>query len=239
MSDTPDPRDDDEAILDALAAPIPPELLRSRPGQGGQDYVYITAETIRARLNRVLGRANWGLDYSVHQNCVRCVLSVALPSGRVVRRAGIGGYPEANQGANGRGLSEKDRPKGASSDAMKRAALEFGIGLERDEARAIASGRHDYAPGRERRDHQPRQPQAPRDGSSAPRDGHQQEPAGADYTEFRGRDGRALFAWARENELIDVVNRIRDLHGYPFRMTEFSPEQVAHVVAELTGQSAC
>jgi hypothetical protein len=132
----------DERALEALAAPIDPREIKVREGQGGRQLRYVQVPTVVRRLNEVLGRAGWGLEVEVYSNCMRCRLRITLPSGRVIARDGIGGYPE-RQG--GRGISDEDLPKGAESDAMKRAAVKYGIAAELyEDAHEIPQGRGQY-----------------------------------------------------------------------------------------------
>lgn len=124
-----------------MAAPFPPEQVKSRPGKFGKPLLYIDARTARRRLNEVLGPQNWSCEIEASERWVKCNLTLWLPSPegypaekRAVFREALGGYPDMP--------SEEDRVKGGDSDAFKRACAAFGIGeyLYGDE---ISSDRHE------------------------------------------------------------------------------------------------
>jgi hypothetical protein len=190
---------DTEALIE-LAAPIPHHLVKVRPGGGGKQLRYIEAATVRERLNAVIGPANWSSSIEVHRNCMVCSLTLTLPSGRMISRAGVGGYPDAQNADTGRGLSEEDRPKAAATDALKRAGLA-------------------------------RQQQRQDDRRSPPRRPGELPP-------FRGSNGRALFAWAKENGVIEDINNIGRRADYAPRMVDWSDSQVIAAYGELAGRPA-
>lgn len=102
----------------ALAAPIPANEIKTRPGRGKSgDLSYITSRTVMNRLDRVVGPANWRDEYTETQRGVVCALYIYI-DGEWVGKSDIG--VESN--------IEGD--KGSYSDAFKRAAVKWGIGRE-------------------------------------------------------------------------------------------------------------
>lgn len=97
--------------------PIPSKM---RDGRGGKQFAYIDARDVQDRLDDVVGPGNWSCAFKVLQldpPAVECTLTVCD-----VRKADVG---YCNDPAGGR----EDEPlKAAYSDALKRAAVHWGIG---------------------------------------------------------------------------------------------------------------
>lgn len=82
---------------------------------------FVDARTVCERLNSVMTLAGWQDEYeTLAQGEVRCRLALKL-GGEWIHRCDVGSMSE--QGDIG------DRCKGAHSDALKRAAVKFGVGL--------------------------------------------------------------------------------------------------------------
>lgn len=82
---------------------------------------YITARQVMDRLDEVFGVLNWWTRFHlVAENTVLCELTVSLPNGTTVTKSDYGYSNNNNDSDNG--------IKGAASDALKRAAVHFGIG---------------------------------------------------------------------------------------------------------------
>src|SRR5262245_45685583 len=82
---------------------------------------YVDARAVMDRLDLVLGPAGWSDAYEVlaDGNCVVCTLALRLGD-RWVSKADVGGpSDQADAG---------DRRKASFSDALKRAAVKWGIG---------------------------------------------------------------------------------------------------------------
>ncbi|HZR69856.1 MAG TPA: Rad52/Rad22 family DNA repair protein [Burkholderiales bacterium] len=117
---------DPEAIMAALAAPFPVADVEWRvdgkPREGekrARCVCYIDARAVQGRLDAVLEPFAWSAEYVALQGGhVECRLTLEV-AGRTVTRADVG---EPNQG----GFA--DALKSAYSDALKRAAVHFGIG---------------------------------------------------------------------------------------------------------------
>jgi hypothetical protein len=113
-----------ERLTDALAAPFEPKQLRFKPGvvSGNRALalVYVDARVIQDRLDEVLGVAGWQDEYeSLPDGSVVCKLRLRLGS-EWITKSDVGGPSEQPD--------EGDRRKAAFSDALKRAAVKFGIG---------------------------------------------------------------------------------------------------------------
>lgn len=111
-------------IQAALSAPFPIDDLQFRPGATSGNRAlalcYVDARSVQDRLDAVLGIDGWRDDYQV------------LPSGSVVCKlsARIGGewLSKTDVGSPSEQPDCGDQLKAAFSDALKRAAVKFGIG---------------------------------------------------------------------------------------------------------------
>lgn len=110
----------------ALAAYFPPHEIRWLPKlpKNGRalGLAYITARAVMDRLDYVLGPDNWQVRYEeIGSGSVRCKLLVRFePGGEWIEKSDVGGKSEQPD--------EGDRDKAANSDALKRAAVMFGVG---------------------------------------------------------------------------------------------------------------
>jgi hypothetical protein len=108
-----------------LAAPFQPKAIKWKPGRvsgnRAQAIAYIDARMVEDRLDEVLGIDGWKDSYEALAEGVICKLSIRLPgTDEWVERWDVGG--ESGQPDAG------DRIKAAFSDALKRAAVKFGVG---------------------------------------------------------------------------------------------------------------
>lgn len=118
----------DNATLQRLAEPFDPADVKFKPqavkGNRALAIAYADVRAVMDRLDDVIGPANWQDDYEVlPDNSVVCRLSVTVHDGdkrRRVRKTDVGSPSEQPDGG--------DRLKAAFSDALKRAAVKFGIG---------------------------------------------------------------------------------------------------------------
>lgn len=98
--------------LRALAKPFPARLIRERPVGGNRSESYVPHSTVVEKLLAVVGPFDWAvrqLDEKHIIGTITCIID-----GRTVSVDGIG---------------EGEDPKAAESDALKRAAMRFGLGL--------------------------------------------------------------------------------------------------------------
>ena len=113
-----------EALTQALAEPFDPSEVRFKPavvsGNRAMAIAYVDARVIQDRLDEVLGVAGWQDEYE------------CLPDGGVVcrLRLHLGGQwiTKMDVGSPSEQSDEGDRRKASFSDALKRAAVKFGIG---------------------------------------------------------------------------------------------------------------
>ncbi len=115
---------DHEAILKTLAAPFDPSEVKFKPGAVTRDgkkamaLAYVDARAIQDRLDDVFG-LNWRDEYEFRPDGVLCKLSVRIEE-EWITRVDVGSFSEQQD--------EGDRLKAAVSDALKRAAVKFGVG---------------------------------------------------------------------------------------------------------------
>lgn len=213
-------------IFAALAAPFEDREVKQR-AQGGKQISYVTARTVMNRLDDVLGPENWWDSYSASEHSVLCRLTIRLPSGEEPTKEDAGGYA---------GMSDQgDDDKSGHSDALKRAAVKWGVGryLYRDGVPRFALAAHGPA-----QDAPPRNGTAPRRAEYAePPRGRQEGNGGVSLPQT----GKALFAWLadmKEKTGNDEVKRAAEYgerKGWADRMVQWTPEQVAEVVEKYRG----
>jgi hypothetical protein len=122
--EAPSLRPEIEPTMRALAAPFAPELMRFKPavvtGNRALALAYVDARVIQDRLDDVLGVAGWQDDYEcLPDGSVVCRLRLRLGD-TWITKVDVGGPSEQPDGG--------DRLKAAFSDALKRAAVKFGVG---------------------------------------------------------------------------------------------------------------
>jgi hypothetical protein len=113
-----------EAIAQALAAPFGPSEVNFKPavvsGNRAMALPYIDARVIQDRLDAVVGVLGWQDEYEcLPDGSVVCKLHLRLGD-EWITKMDVGGPSEQPD--------EGDRRKAAFSDALKRAAVKFGIG---------------------------------------------------------------------------------------------------------------
>ena len=99
-----------------LAEPFDPSEIKERPGRGGMTFSYVDARAVMQRLDDVLTPEGWDFQSSV-------IPGTDIVHGKLTIGGNIRedyGYPNSDQ---------DDEPvKAASSDALKRCAVMYGIG---------------------------------------------------------------------------------------------------------------
>jgi hypothetical protein len=113
-----------QALAAALSEPFDPADVKFKPQSVKNNrclaMAYIDARLIQDRLDEVLGVENWQDRYDIlPDGSVMCRLRVNL-GGRWITKADVGSPSEQPDSG--------DRLKAAFSDALKRAAVKFGIG---------------------------------------------------------------------------------------------------------------
>jgi hypothetical protein len=121
-------------IYDLLAEPFPSEVERTLT-KSGTRLTYIPVSEVIARLNRVLGVDGWSSETITVQRdhldpdwVIARVRVTARVDGVTVVRDGVGGQ-QVKRNKKGEIVDLGDEFKGAESDAFKKAAQKFGIGL--------------------------------------------------------------------------------------------------------------
>lgn len=116
---------DPAEIAAALAAPFDPREVAWKPGAVAKDGTkalampYVSARAVEDRLDQVVGPANWQDSYNpVADGSVVCELRLLI-NGEWIAKVDVGG-PSKQPDAG-------DRMKAAFSDALKRAAIKWGI----------------------------------------------------------------------------------------------------------------
>ncbi len=95
--------------------PYPVNKVRWRKGGGGNELAYITARDVMDRLDEVVGVGYWQTQYSWVGDRMICSLSVYIEDQWITK-------------CDGADDSNIEGAKGGISDALKRAAVLFGIG---------------------------------------------------------------------------------------------------------------
>lgn len=107
--------------LARLSSPFPAAEIEWRVGSTNSEksqglaLAYLTARHVMERLDDVCGAANWQDRYEFHGSRTICYLSIKIGDDWVTK-------------ADGAGDSDVEAEKGAISDALKRAAVKWGIG---------------------------------------------------------------------------------------------------------------
>lgn len=107
--------------LNDLHKPFPANEIEWRVGSTNADktrglaLAYLTARHVMERLDEVCGAENWQDRYEFHGARTVCYLSIKIGDEWVTK-------------ADGAGDSDVEAEKGAISDALKRAAVKWGIG---------------------------------------------------------------------------------------------------------------
>ncbi len=108
-----------QELYDALSVPFPTQFIRwrvgSTNGNRGLPLCYVDARAVMDRLDSVCGMDGWQCNYTPAKEMLICNLGIRLPDGTWVWKA------------DGAGASDFEGEKGMASDALKRAAVRFGV----------------------------------------------------------------------------------------------------------------
>ncbi len=116
----------DKTLMEMLTEPFGPDEVKQRKGRGGGMYDYIDARSAHQRLDRVFGPTGWDTSYKVidHEaKAVECTLRVCW-DGVWASKSDVGYCNAADDADN----DAAEPYKAAYSDALKRAAVQLGIG---------------------------------------------------------------------------------------------------------------
>jgi hypothetical protein len=118
----------EQSVLERLSAPFDPRDLSVKPQAVTKDRQralavwYLDARAVMDRLDLVMGVDGWCDRYEHWDEVVCCRLSLKI-GGAWITKCDVGGCGDGGQNAD----AVLDR-KGAFSDALKRAAVRFGVG---------------------------------------------------------------------------------------------------------------
>jgi hypothetical protein len=111
-----------QELFDALCTPFAAEEIDWRIGSTTKDktkgmaLAYMDARAVMDRLDGVCGPDGWQCNYAVTGPIAVCNIGVRVPSGEWIWKA------------DGAGATDVEGEKGMLSDALKRAAVRWGIG---------------------------------------------------------------------------------------------------------------
>lgn len=111
-----------QELFDALSAPFPADSIDWRVGSTSGDkskgmaLAYIDARAVMDRLDSMCGPDGWQCNYATVNGSAVCNLGVRMPDGNWLWKA------------DGAGQTDFEGEKGALSDALKRAAVRWGVG---------------------------------------------------------------------------------------------------------------
>lgn len=111
-----------QELFDALSAPFPSESIDWRVGSTSSDkskgmaLAYIDARAVMDRLDSMCGPDGWQCNYTTVNGSAICNLGIRMPNGEWLWKA------------DGAGQTDMEAEKGALSDALKRAAVRWGVG---------------------------------------------------------------------------------------------------------------
>jgi hypothetical protein len=219
-------------LFAALIAPFDASEIKLRT-QAGRQMPYVTARTIMNRLDEVLGPENWWDDFVPLEHSVICRMTIRLPDGTILTKCDAGGYA---------GLADPgDDDKSGFADAFKRTAVKFGVGryLYRDGVPRFA------------RNEPKRSAQVAADAGGGAGESQAsaskatpatRSPRATDEGTGTPRNGRALFAWTKDQDgkfdygLLKYLSAWAKSQDYPARMVDWDTEQVSRAYSEARGR---
>jgi hypothetical protein len=113
---------------DLLTRPFAPEQIRTRPGQNGKTIAYVETHAVIARLNEV-SDFDWSFEIMRHEVLADEVIVLGKLTVDGIAKMAFGGSSVTRDG-KGKDVSLADDLKSAASDATKKCASLFGVGLE-------------------------------------------------------------------------------------------------------------
>ncbi len=99
----------------ALKRPFKESEVLWRKGAGGKELCYVTATTVRDRLDSAVGPENWQVSYASFGDRTICTISIRI-NGEWISKS------------DGAGDTNIEGKKGGLSDSFKRAGAVWGIG---------------------------------------------------------------------------------------------------------------
>lgn len=97
-----------------LSQATPREKIKTRQGPGGKSLDYVTARYVMERLDETVGPENWQSKHTMDGDKVACSIGIRV-NGEWIWKS------------DGAGETDIEGEKGSFSDALKRAAVSWGI----------------------------------------------------------------------------------------------------------------
>jgi hypothetical protein len=117
----------DKKTIEMLNKPFADELIKQRPGPGGRPLSYVEGAEYIKRLNEAFD-GDWAFDVCEHQRYEEEIVVLGrLNAGGIIKEAFGGGFLTKNHSQTP--VNVADSYKTAATDALKKAASLFGIGL--------------------------------------------------------------------------------------------------------------
>ncbi len=113
---------------EVLTRPFAPGQIRTRKGQGGKSLSYVETHAVIARLNEAAD-FDWSFEVVRHEVLADEVIVLCKLAMDGITKMAFGGSSVTRDNA-GNDVSLADDLKSATSDAIKKTASLFGIGLE-------------------------------------------------------------------------------------------------------------
>ena len=107
--------DSRKTLLTQLKNPFDPRLVKWRVGGGGKQFAYVDARDVMKRLDEVMGVDGWSDKYTAVDGGFICELSLKIGDEWITK-------------SNGSNNTKVEPVKGGISSALKRAAVNWGIG---------------------------------------------------------------------------------------------------------------
>src|SRR5690349_18021826 len=108
-----------QEIFDQLSVPFPTQFIKwrvgSTNGNRGLPLCYVDARAVMDRLDSVCGLEGWQCNYTPSNGMLLCNLGIKVGDECVWK-------------SDGAGATDFEGEKGMASDALKRAAVRFGVG---------------------------------------------------------------------------------------------------------------
>ncbi len=119
----------EQTILEALTRPFDASQIRQREGRGGKMLDYLETHSVITRLNEAF-TGQWSFEVLAHEVTEgEAIVHGRLTAGGVTKTA-FGGSDIARHRETQKPVSVADDLKSAASDALKKCATLFGIGLQ-------------------------------------------------------------------------------------------------------------
>lgn len=224
----PDPKQlEIDRVTAALLAPFASAEVKWKPksvsGNRALAMPFVDARVVLDRLDDVLGVLNWQDSYEVlPDGAVVCRLKIRI-NGEWITKEDVGGESEQPDGG--------DRRKASFSDALKRAAVKFGVGrfLYRQKAQWV-----DYDPQKRQFVRQPTllpaapAEESPRQKAQATVEAARQgQPAAPWHVLLRESDGKlAGKGLCKSGDLVRAVAAMGKARGYPADFSAWDEAQI-------------